>query len=573
MSGFDVLTRGEVLDAALQARDYLVSCGVPGALAAKDPRLWGRRAVDHSRLGWLDLPVASRGLLNQIEPLVTEARYCGLDHVVLIGVGADALPAQAIVEAHSSAGRPLAPTGPSAAPAPTGRPEPPTGGLTVLDGGDTAALGYALDRLDRTLVVLASKPGVSIEGDAYRRIFMAAFREHGLSEREIASRFLVITDHGSPLHDFARQCGYRIGLTDPYLPGHYGALSAYGLVPALLAGADAYRVLDEAATVAASLGREEDNPGLLLGAILGGCAQRGVEGGPRDKVMLREPGGPTALSAWIAQLLAVGTGKRGRGLLAFDPSGGSGDWPDVHSIAINPRAEATSECDTSLWAPLGAQFLLWEYATAVAGWLMGVNPFEPGSLVVQEAEDDAATMLQAAGTGPLLTGEPAFVDGGIEVHTDVPSLGGSRLEGVLDALLAHIPMNGYVSVATYVSGEISGRYLAPALARRSGRPVLYGQGPAYPHATGPVHKDGPGGGAFLIVTGEPAPDDPLADHPVPGRPYGLAKLQLARALAEVRSLRQRGLPVVRLHLRDPVEGAARLAAAGRAAPGVRTGVR
>ncbi|MFC7733683.1 phosphoheptose isomerase [Actinomadura keratinilytica] len=583
MSGFDVLTRGEVLDAALQARDYLVSCGVPGALAAKDPRLWGRRAVDHSRLGWLDLPVASRGLLNQIEPLVTEARYSGLDHVVLIGVGADTLPAQAIVEAHSPAGLPVAAAGSApvssssssaaAAPGRAAGPDAPPGGLTVLDGGDTAPLGYALDRLDRTLVVLASKPGVSIEGDAYRRIFMAAFREHGLSEREIASRFLVITDHGSPLHDFARQCGYRIGLTDPYLPGHYGALSAYGLVPALLAGADAYRVLDEAATVAASLGRDEDNPGLLLGAILGGCAQRGVEGGPRDKVMLREPGGPTALSSWIAQLLAVATGKRGRGILAFDPSGGPGERPDVHSIAINPRAEGSSESDTSLWAPLGAQFLLWEYAAAVAGWLLGVNPFEPGSLVVQEAEDDAATMLQAAGPDPLPTAAPAFVDGGIEVHTDVPSLGGSRLEGVLDALLAHMPMNGYVSVATYVSGDLSGRYLAPALARRSGRPVLYGQGPAYPHATGPVHKDGPGGGVFLIVTGEPAPGDPLADHPVPGRPYGLAKLRLARALAEVRALRQRGLPVVRLHLRDPVEGAARLIEAVRAAPGVRTGVR
>ncbi|WP_433338235.1 phosphoheptose isomerase [Spirillospora sp. CA-294931] len=546
MSGFDVLTRGDVLEAALQARDYLVGAGVPGALAAKDPRLWGRRAVDHSRLGWLDLPVASRGLLAQVEGLVTEARYSGLDHIVLIGVGAESLAAQAVMEAQSPA---------------------PTGELTVLDGGDTAPLAFALERLDRTLVVLASKAGVSLEGDAYRRIFAEAFRERGLSEREIAARFLVITDHGSPLHDFARQGGYRIGLTDPYLPGHFGALSAYGLVPAVLAGADAGQLLDEAAVMAPSLSKEEDNPGLLLGAILGGCAQQGMHGTARDKLLIREPGGPSALTAWISQLLAVGTGKRGRGVLAFEPAGSPGEAPDIHGVALNPRSVAYDDADTSLWAPLGAQFLIWEYATAVAGWLLGVNPFEAGSLVVQEAEDDAATMLRAAGEGPLPVGAPAFTDGGVEVHSDAPGLGHGDLATVLDALVDGIAPTGYLSIVTYLSGDFSGRYLAPALAKRSGRPVTYGPGPGYLHATGPVHKDGPGTGAFLIVTGEPAPGDTVADLPVPGRPYSLAKLRLARALAEVRALRQRGLPVVRLHLRDPVGGAGRLTEAVRASAG------
>ncbi|MFC6886288.1 MULTISPECIES: phosphoheptose isomerase [Actinomadura] len=568
MSRFDVLTRGDVLDSALLARDYLVDCGVPGALAAKDPRLWGRRAVDHSRLGWLDLPSASRGLLAQVDGLVAEARYSGLDHVVLIGVGAESLAAQAIVEAHASA---------AAAPGAHGAPgRAPSGELTVLDGGDTAALAFALERLDRTLVVLASKSGVSLEGDAYRRIFADAFRRHGMSEREIAGRFLVITDHGSPLHDFARQCGYRIGLTDPYLPGHFGALSAYGLVPAVLAGADAEGLLDEAGALAPSLSGNDDNPGLLLGAILGGCAQQGPEGMARDKVVLREPGGPGALSAWISQLLSVGTGKRRRGVLAFEPPGSPAGCPDVHGVAINPRAAAHEDADTSLWAPLGAQFLLWEYATAVAGWLLGVNPFEAGSTVVQEAEDDAATMLRAAGAGPLPGGEPSFVDGGIEVHADVPGpsgapgvglLGAGALPAVLDGLLGTLPKDGYLAVTTYLSGDFSGRYLAPSLARRAGRPVVYGAGPGFPHATGPIHKDGPGNGSFLVITGEPAPGDALAAHPIPGRPYGLAKLQLARALAEVRALRQRGLPVVRLHLREPVSGFGRLTEAVRAVAG------
>lgn len=560
MSGFDVLTRGDVLDSALQARDYLVGCGVPGALAAKDPRLWGRRAVDHSRLGWLDLPFASRGLLNQVDGLVSEARYSGLDHIVLIGVGAESLAAQAIMESHAAA---------VAAPGEGARGDRPGGELTVLDGSDTAALAFALERLDRTMVVLSSKAGVSLEGDAYRRIFAAAFRERGMSEREIASRFLVITDHGSPLHDFARQCGYRIGLTDPYLPGHFGALSAYGLVPAVLAGADAERLLEEAASLVPSLGKDEDNPGLLLGAVLGGCAQRGPGGMARDKVLLREPGGPGALSAWISQLLAVGTGKRGRGVLAFEPPGGRGEFPDVHGVSINPRSAAQDESDTSVWAPLGAQFLLWEYATAVAGWLLGVNPFEAGSTVVQESEDDAATMLRTAAGGPLTAERPVYVEDGVEVHADFPWPPGAELMTVLGGLVASVPNDGYLSVMTYLSGDFSGRYLAPSMARASGRPVAYGQGPGYPHATGPVHKDGPGNGAFLIVTGDPAPGDDLATRPIPGRPYSLAQLQLARALAELRALRDRRLPVIRLHLRDPVDGAEKLTEAMRAVAGAR----
>ncbi|HEX2313065.1 MAG TPA: phosphoheptose isomerase [Thermomonospora sp.] len=537
MPAFDVMTRGSVLDAALQARDYLVTCGVPSALAGKDPRLWGRRAVDHSRLGWLDLPFASQNLLGQLEPLVAEVRYAGLDHVVLIGVGAEGLAAQAVAEAGGSPGG--------------------AGGLTVLDGGDWAALDLALRRLDRTLVVLSSKVGVSIEGDAYRRIFVRAFREHGLSEREIAGRFLVITDHGSPLHDFARRCGYRIGLTDPHLPGHFGALSAYGLVPAVLAGTDVTGLLDDAASVVPSLGKDDDNPGLLLGAVLGGCAQQAPGTPARDKLVLR--GGSAALTAWVTQLVATGTGRRGRGVLPLEAPGrpAAEVTPDAHAVALGAPA---GDADTSVWGPLGAQFLLWEYATAVAGWLLGVNPFEGATGLVQEAEDDAAAMLHRADHEPLPAGDPDRVDDGVEVHADpgFGAAGAAGLDAAVDALLRAIPAAGYLTVVTYLSGDLSGRYLAPSLARRSGRPVSYGPGPGHLHGTGPFHKEGPRNGAFLVVTGA-MPDD----LPVPGRPYSLGRLQFARALADVRSLRRRGLPVLWLHLRDPAAGAARLLEAVR----------
>lgn len=549
MSGFDVVTRGDVLESALQARDYLVKCGVPAALAAKDPRLWGRRTVDRGRMGWLDLPFSSEELLGQIENLVTEVRYSGLDHIVLVGLGAEGAAAQAIVEA-------------------SGELEG-IGELTVLDGGDSAALAAALDRLDRTLVVLSSKAGISIEGDAYRRIFVQAFREYGLSEREIAGRFLAITDHDSPLDGFARHCGYRLGLTDPDIPGHYAALSAYGLVPAMLAGAQVAPLLEESASVLPSLGKDEDNPGLLLGAILGGCAQRPAPAQPGDKVVLKEAGGRSALTDWVSQLLATGTGKHGRGILPVDPagvppgatagsgpngsSGGPGSCPDLHTIAINPPSRGLTEADSSLWAPLGAQFLLWEYATTVAGWLIGVNPFESGTDLVLQAEDDAATLLRRAGGAPMPNGEPTFVEEGIEVYASPDMQSAGDLSATLATLLRHIRPAGYLSVVTYLSGDFSGRYLAPGLARRTLRPVTYGPGPGYVHSTGGYHKTGPRSGVFLVVTG-----DSIGDQPVPGRPYSLGDLQLARALADVRALRRNGLPVLWLHLRDPLQGAARL---------------
>jgi hypothetical protein len=517
VNGIDVLTRGDVLESALQARDYLISSGVPEALAAKDPRLWGRG----SALSWLDLPATSRELVVRLDGLRAEMRHSGLDQVVLIGVGPEALAARAMA----------------------------TDRLTILDGTDSAALELAMAKLDRTLVVLSSKRGVSIEGDAYRRIFEQAFRDHGLSEREISGRFLVITDHGSPLEAFARECGYRLGLTDPSLPCHFSALSAYGVVPASLADADVLGLLREAAAVLPALTGTDDNPGLLLGAILGGCANHDRGGTAKDKLVLS---GTPALTEWITQLVATGTGQRGRGILPLDPAGrpGPGLCDDVHAVAINPQG--VGDADTSLWAPLGAQFMIWEYATAVAGWLMGVDPFEPSADVVEKTENDAAIMLRDAGTGPVLVGEPAFVEDGIEVYADGPLASGD-LSGLMTAIGEAIPSAGYLSIVTYLSGDFSGRYLAPALARRTGRPVTYGCGPGYLHGTGAYHQQGPRGGVFLVITGAV-----LEDRHVPGRPYSLGKLQLVRALADVRALRSHGLPVVWLHLRNPIEGAGRL---------------
>jgi hypothetical protein len=533
LTGVDVLTRGDVLESALQARDYLVANGVPAALVAKDPRLWGRRAVDHSRLGWLDLPRASQELLSQVDGLVSEIRYSGLDQVVLIAAGAEALAAQTIVEDVGGATQ------------------------TVVDGGGPLTQILDPSRLDRTFVIMSSKRGVSLESEACRRIFEQAFRDHGLSEREIAHRFLVITDHGSPLDGFARERGYRVGLTDPYLPGHYGALSAYGVVPAVLAGAEVGPLLDEAAGVLPHLAREEDNPGLLLGSILGGCALGGPHGVPRDKVVLNAAGG--ALSAWLRQLIAASTGKRGRGILPIDETGWRLPDPghDLHGIAINPRSPATAGADTSVFGPLGAQLLLWDYAAAVAAWLLGVNPFDGPDEYITEVENDAAGMLS---TGPPLpAGDPTFVDDGVEVYVDpaIGHFGAPNLHDVVESVVRNVPVNGYLSVVSYLPGpQLLADGFTIKLAERIRRPVAFEAGPGALQGSGSYHKDGPRTGVFLAITA-----DPDEDTPIPDQPYSLGALQLARALADVRALRRRRLPVVWLHLRDAAAGTARLAEA------------
>jgi hypothetical protein len=531
LTGVDVLTRGEVLESALQARDYLVANGVPAGLAAKDPRLWGRRAVDHSRLGWLDLPRTSNELLSQVDGLVSEIRYSGLDNVVLIAMGAEALAAQTIVED----------VGGGAA-------------LTIVDG--TPPLTDVLDpeRLDRTFIVMSSKRGAALETEACRRILEQALRDHGLSEPEIAHRFLVITDHGSPLDGFARERGYRVGLTDPYLPGHYGALSAYGVVPAVVAGAEVGPLLDEAAGVLPYLAREEANPGLLLGAILGGCALGGPQGVPRDKVVIHTSSRP--LGGWLRQQVAAATGKRGRGILPLDDTGWRLPDPghDLHGIALNPRSPATAGADTSVFGPLGAQFLLWDYAVAAAAWLIGVNPFDGPEEYITEVENDAAGMLS---TGPPLpSGEPTFVDDMIEVYVDpaIGHFGGPNLRDVIEGIVRSVPVNGYLSVVSYLSGrQTLAEGFTQQLAERIRRPVSFESGSGALQGTASYHKDGPRTGVFLVVTA-----DDEEDTPVPDQSYTLGALRLARALADVRALRRRRLPVVWLHLRDPAAGTARL---------------
>jgi glucose-6-phosphate isomerase len=528
-------------EAAGQASAKLGAEGVAQALARKDPGLWGPEAEAEAqkRLGWLDAPRASRALLGTLADLAGQAREDGLDHVVLAGMGGSSLAPEVISRT-------------SKVP------------LTVLDTTDPQAVARALgDRLATTLVVISSKSGSTIETDSHRRIYEQAFAGLGLSPAETARRFVVVTDPGSPLEQVARQAGYHAVLADPNVGGRYSALTAFGLVPTALAGADPARLLDEAEAVLPSLGGPSGNPGLDLGAALGGYALAG-----HDKAVLADCGsGLAGFGDWAEQLIAESTGKHGRGILPVvvggERSPGFSPGPDLHLVGLGTPA---GPVDTSVAGSLGGQFLVWEYAVAVAGRLLGINPFDQPN--VAESKENTSRLLAGAGDGPLPTGEPALTDGAVEVHAEPGALpraaGATDLAAVLDALVLALQPGGYLAVMAYLDrhGDQAAAVLRDALALRTTHPVTFGWGPRFLHSTGQYHKGGPPAGVFLQITG-----DASTDVPVPGRPFTLGRLQLAQALGDLGALSRRGRPAVRLHLRERQAGLRQLLAAAGARGG------
>ena len=521
-----------VASAAQQAVVELAEAGLPAALAAGDSRLWGAQAQPEAaiRLGWLRAAEVSRPLLAEIGELVQRAHADGLDHVVLAGMGGSSLAPEVITR---TAGVPL----------------------TVLDTTDPHQVGRVLaDRLERTLIVVSSKSGSTAETDSHRRVYEQAFAGLGLAPSDISRRIVGVTDPGSPLEKTARAAGYHVVLADPHVGGRYSALTAFGLVPSGLAGADVATLLDEAQAAAANLAAGQDNPGLLLGAALGGYARDG-----HDKAVLADAGsGITGFGDWAEQLVAESTGKNGRGILpvvvAGEDSPGFSPGADTHLIGLGSPA---GPVDTAVTGPLGAQFLVWEYAVAVAGRLLGINPFDQPN--VAESKENTTTLLASAGDGPLPEGQPLFTDGAVEVHADPGLLPGrSDLAAVLDALLLALPAGGYLATMAYLDrvGDAAAAALRDALATRTTHPVTFGWGPRFLHSTGQYHKGGPQSGVFLQITGAVS-----ADLPVPGQPFTLGRLQLAQALGDLGALTRRGRPVVRLHLRDRAAGLAQLLAA------------
>lgn len=520
----------EIVDAALAERaaplaEQLVNDQVASKLAAQDATLWGPEAEAEAsiRLSWTTLHKSSRPLIGEVEALRTELRSEGVDRVVLAGMGGSSLAPEVITATDSVA-------------------------LTVLDTTDPGQVADALaGDLERTVIVVSSKSGGTVETDSHRRIFAKAFADAGI---DAARRIVVVTDPGSPFQELSEKEGYRkTFLADPHVGGRYSALTAFGLVPAGLAGADVARLLDQAASVADELAADSaDNPAVKLAAAWAAAHETGAE-----KVVLADTGsGIKGFPDWAEQLIAESTGKQGTGLLPVAVEGPEAPgFADAKSDAT-PTAVGSPQgaAKISVTGSLGAQFLLWEFATALVGRLLGINPFDQPD--VEAAKKAARALLDDP--EKLKGGEtPSNVDGPVEIFgSDGVATEGS-LTDVLRAFFASAPEAGYIAVQAYLDrlDDASASLLRGEIAKRTGLQTTFGWGPRFLHSTGQYHKGGHQNGVFLQLTGAVE-----QDLDVPDRPYTLGQLQHAQALGDGQVLAEHGRPVLRLHLTDRAAGLA-----------------
>ncbi|WP_427017728.1 glucose-6-phosphate isomerase [Pseudarthrobacter sp. P1] len=527
MSTLSFEATGAALAAVEAHVDTLVADAVASRMFAKDATLWGPDAEAESavRLGWLAAAEISAALLPEIAALRAELAAEGIDHIVLCGMGGSSLAPEVIT---ATAGMEL----------------------TVLDSTDPEqVLAAVADRLERTAVVVSSKSGSTLETDSQRRIFEAEFTAAGI---DAASRIIIVTDPGSPLDAASREAGYRkIFNADPNVGGRYSALTAFGLVPSGLAGADIAALLAEAEEAGEIL-REDapENIGLHLGAALGGTSPL------RNKIVIVDEGsGIVGFADWAEQLIAESTGKLGTGVLPVVAEPGS---PEVTSGAqdvlvvrlVSPDADvALAENEVAIAGGLGSQMMVWEFATAVAGRLLGINPFDQPDV---EAAKVAARGLLDATPAPTAAN---FTDGAIEVRGPEWLDGATTVAGALQALFAELGPDGYLSVQAYLD-RISHASLAEVrdeLAATTGRPTTFGWGPRFLHSTGQFHKGGPAIGAFLQITAEV-----VEDLAIPERPFTFGGLIQAQAAGDAQVLASHGRPVLRLHFTDREAGVLQL---------------
>jgi glucose-6-phosphate isomerase len=498
----------------------LVSDGIGGAITAQDSSLWGAAAEPEAsiRLGWTEAVAVSRGIVDDILALRDDLAEKGVDRVVLCGMGGSSLAPEVITKTYGV-------------------------DLVVLDSTHPDQVRSALEGpLDRTVVVVSSKSGSTVETDSHKRVFAAAFEAAGIDP---IGRIVIVTDPGSPLDQSARADGYRVFNADPNVGGRYSALTAFGLVPSGLAGVDIAQLLDEADAASLALAiDDEDNPGLVLGAVMAGTRPL------KDKLGIVADGTHiVGFADWAEQLIAESTGKDGKGVLPvvleLEAPELELDLSDVQIVRLVKDARATHEVnpgEVEIAGSLGAQLLTWEYATAVAGRLLGVNPFDQPDV---EAAKIAARALIDDLAPPA---PPAFTDAGIEVRAagfDLPA--DQTVDAAVAALLDALPDNGYVSIQAYVDrlAHPELELLRGALAARTGRPVTFGWGPRFLHSTGQYHKGGPAVGVYLQLL-----DTPAQDLEIPQRPFSFAQLIQAQAAGDASVLAEHGRPVLTLTLGD-----------------------
>jgi glucose-6-phosphate isomerase len=472
-----------------------------------DHTVWSDHPEEVSdRLGWLRIQRHIDARVPEFEMLRQDVIADGFTTAVLLGMGGSSLAPEVMYESFG----------------------PQEGGLRliVLDSTDPRQLAdtEADIDLERTLFIVSSKSGSTVETLSHLAYFWEQLPD--------GCHFVAVTDYGTGLERIGRDRNFRaVFINPPDIGGRYSALSCFGLVPAVLCGIDVRLLLESADRMASFCGpgvAARTNPGAWLGAVLGEAALHG-----RDKLTLVLPPKIERLGQWIEQLIAESTGKQGRGIVPVEaeelaPPSAYGDDRlfvalDGHPLLAGLEAAGQPVFHIPFEAPasLGAEFWRWEFATAIACYVLGVNPFDQPN--VQAAKEATAVVLAGGG------GDPA-----------TPPLA---------EVLAQVRPGDYLAILAYLprNEEVLARLqrVRHALRDRYKVATTVGFGPRFLHSTGQLHKGGPNTGVFIQVI-----DEPREDRPVPGQPFTFAELEAAQALGDLDTLRRHGRRVTRVSLAE-----------------------
>lgn len=492
---------------------YLTLATAHLRIAEKDSKTWGAKAATEAatRLNWIDLPISSLALLPELEQI--RARFSSLSRFVLCGMGGSSLGPEVIARTYAKE-------------------------LFIVDSTDPHFVARALSGdLSKSLVIVSSKSGSTIEVASQRTLFEEKFKSAALDPRE---HMIFVTDPGSPIDSDARSMGYQVVNADPNVGGRFSVLSAFGLVPAALVGVAVNDLLFDAQVERASL---LATPQSVLDAAYLFAAQSDQYLAFTD-AQSSLPG----LSDWIEQLIAESTGKELTGRLPIVTENAA----EASIGGAFTVSYAGAGTDIVVEGPLGAHFIFWEWVTALLSVALKIDPFNQPNVI--EAKEQASICL-AEWENQLPDLEAAKIDGAVEIFGD-----GQSLQNALATFIEDVKDGGYIAIMAYLDCRDDKKIaeLRSILAQKSGHPTSFGWGPRFLHSTGQFHKGGQKNGSFLQITG--ATD---IDFEIPGRAFTLRTLFMAQVIGDNRTLAARKYPLLRLHLQDRSAGIDQILAVAR----------
>jgi transaldolase/glucose-6-phosphate isomerase len=522
-------------------------------LWARDASLWTNQD-EGNWLGWLGVVEEQIARNADFKKIADEIHNGGFTHLVLLGMGGSSLCVEVFGKTFGKQG---------------GYPQ-----VHILDSTDPAQIRTLESKIDiaKTIFIVASKSGTTLEPNIFEQYFYEKMKQ-SVGAAEAGKRFIATTDPGSQMQKVAESHGFRhIFYGVPSIGGRYSALSNFGMIPAAIQGVDVPKFLDRAEGMVhacASAVPADENPGAILGAILGALQKSG-----RDKVTIFASPGISDLGAWLEQLLAESTGKEGRGLIPVDRE--SIGTPDVYGndrvfvyMRLDSGADAKQDAGVATLEKagqpvvriqvannyeLGQEFFRWEIATAVAGSIIGINAFNQPDVEASKIETRKLTdEYEKSGSLPQET--PFYEEKGFRLYSDDKNASALKqaagkdttLTSYLRAHMNRLKAGDYFAVLGYIERNEQNRTelqsIREAVRDKKRVATCLGFGPRFLHSTGQAYKGGPNSGVFLQIT-----CDDAADLPVPGKKYTFGIVKAAQARGDFNVLTERGRRALRVHL-------------------------